>query len=180
MNSNELGLIAPSLPMALLLAVTGLTAVLTLWAMLRTRHRAGAFVIGSAWLRYIMQALHTVTYKPVVAGMSANAVGSIGLFLIGLLTINWRHLALRLLTPFYVLIAIAMASALANGDIGPSLITVLTKYGYLIVVTLSVFGAMRSAQGGDSFLVSLLWAFAPVAVFQLLSIVLGVSKATER
>jgi hypothetical protein len=179
MNSNELGVAAPSLPVPLLLAVGALSAVLILWMMVRTRHRAGAFVVGSAWLRYMMQAFHTVTYKPLAAGMSANAVASIGLFLIGLLNINWRHLGLRLLIPFYALIAIAVVSAVANGDIGPGLITVLTKYGYLIVITLSVFGAMRSAKGGDSFLISLLWAFAPVAAFQLLSIALGVSKATE-
>lgn len=179
MNSNELGVSAPSLPAYLLAPVAALSAILILWTMVRMRHRAGAFVIGSAWLRYIMQAFHSITYAPVAAGMSANALGSIGIFMVGLLAIDWRHLALRLMIPFYVMIAIALVSALGNGDIGPGLFTVLTKYGYLIVITLSVFAAMRSAQGGDAFLISLLWAFAPVAVFQLLSIVLGVGKATE-
>ena len=178
MNASELGVASPSLPAYLLYPVAGLSAILILWAMARARHRAGAFVIGSAWLRYVMQAFHTVTYKPVVAGMSANAAASIGIFLVGLLTINWRHLALRLMIPFYVLIAIAVASAVANGDIGPGLVTVLTKYGYLIVIALSVFAAMRSAQGG-AFMTSILWAFAPVLAFQLLSVVFGVSKATE-
>ncbi len=175
---NEVGISAPSLPAYLLYPVAALSAILILWAMARARHRAGAFVIGSAWLRYIMQALHTMTYKPVLAGMSANAAASIGIFLVGLLTINWRHLALRLLTPFYVLIAIAVVSALANGELGPGLITVLTKYGYLIVITLSVFGALRSAQGG-AFMTSILWAFVPVLAFQVLSAVFGVSKQTE-
>lgn len=179
MNSSELGVSAPSLPAYLLFPVAALSAILILWVMVRMRHRAGAFVIGSAWLRFVMQALHSITYQPVVAGMSANAVGSIGIFLVGLLAIDWRHLALRLMIPFYVMIAIAVVSALGNGDIGPGLVTVLTKYGYLIVITLSVFAAMRSAQGGDAFLISLLWAFAPVAAFQLLSIVFGVGKATE-
>jgi hypothetical protein len=179
MNSSELGIPAPSLPAYLLDPVASLSAILILWVMVRARNRAAAFVIGSAWLRYIMQALHAFTYRPVVAGMSANAAASIGIFLIGLLTINWRHLALRMMIPFYVLIAIAVASALANGELGPGLVTALTKYGYLIVVTLSVFGAMRSAQGGGAFMTSMLWAFAPVLLFQALSLALGVSKHTE-
>ena len=178
MNASELGVVAPSLPAYALYPVAALSAILILWVMARARHRAGAFVIGSAWLRYIMQAFHTLTYKPLAAGMSANAVASIGIFLVGLLTINWRHLALRLMIPFYILIAIAVVSAVGNGDIGPGLITVLTKYGYLIVITLSVFGAMRSAQGG-SLMSLILWAFAPALVFQVLSVVLGVSKQTE-
>ena len=178
MNSTELGLSAPSLPGYLLYPVAALSAIFIFWVMARARNRAAAFVIGSAWLRYIMQACHDITYRPLVAGMSANAAGSIVIFLIGLLTINWRHLALRLMMPFYVLIAIAVLSALVNGDLGGGLITVLTKYGYLIVITLSVFGALRAAQG-ETFMNSLLWAFAPVLAFQALSIVAGVSKQTE-
>lgn len=178
MNASELGVAAPSLPAYLLFPVAALSAAIILWAMARARHRAGAFVIGSSWLRYVMQAFHTVTYKPVVAGMSVNAAASIGIFLVGLLTINWRHLALRLMIPFYVLIAIAVASAVGNGEIGPGLITVLTKYGYLIVITLSVFSAMRSAHGG-ALMTTILWAFAPVLIFQALSVVFGVSKQTE-
>ena len=57
MNASELGVASPSLPAYLLYPVAGLSAILILWAMARARHRAGAFVIGSAWLRYIMQAL---------------------------------------------------------------------------------------------------------------------------
>src|SRR5688572_18775787 len=178
MNANELGLFSPSLPGYLLYPVAALSGIFILWVMARTRHRAAAFVIGSAWLRYVMQACHAITYRPVVAGMSMNATASIGIFLIGLMTINWRHLALRVMTPFYLLIAIAVLSALVNGRLDAGLITVLTKYGYLIVVTLSVFAALRSAQGG-AFMDSFLWAFAPVLLFQALSIVFGVSKATE-
>src|SRR5262245_65859004 len=59
MNASELGVAAPSLPAYLLFPVAALSAVLILWAMARARHRAGAFVIGSSWLRYVMQAFHT-------------------------------------------------------------------------------------------------------------------------
>jgi hypothetical protein len=178
MNSNELGLAAPSLPAYLLYPVAALSLLAIIVVMVRTRDRAAAFVIGAGWLRNIMSAFHTITYRPLVAGMSANAVASIGLFLVGLLTIDWRHLALRFMIPFYVLIALAIASAVANGEVGAGLITVLTKFGYLIVITLSVFGAMRRAQAGD-FMTSMLWAFFPVLTYQALSVAFGISKLTE-
>jgi hypothetical protein len=171
-------LFAPPLPLPVILAVAVLTAVFVFLAMIRMRSRPAAFMIGTSWLRFIMQALHTFTYKPLVAGMSANAVASIGVFLIGLCTINLRHLALRFMIPFYVVIGIVIMSTIANGGPFPGVITVLTKFGYLIVVTLSVFGAFRSAKGG-AFMTAMLWAFAPVLLFQGLSVVLGVSKATE-
>ncbi|PZO54461.1 MAG: hypothetical protein DCF16_05160 [Alphaproteobacteria bacterium] len=178
MNSNELALFAPSMPAWALYPVLGLSLVFVVLAMIRMRNRAAAFMIGASWLRLAMQSMHAITYRPLVAGMSANAVGSIALFLVGLLTINWRHLALRFMLPFYVLIAIACVSALANNGPWNGLITVVTKYGFLIVVTLSVYNALQSAKGG-SFMTALLWSFAPVLLLQLLSLALGVAKATE-
>lgn len=178
MNANELGLGAPSLPGYLLYPVALLTGIIVLVTMARMRDRAAAFVIGASWLRYVMSAFHAVTYRPFVAGMSMNAAASIGVFLVGLMCINWRHLALKLLVPFYMLIAIAVASAIANRQIGPGLVTVVTKYGYLIVIMLAVYSAMKRSKDG-SFMTALLWSFAPLLLFQALSIVFGISKSTE-
>lgn len=178
MISNELGLQSPSLPAFLLYPVALLSILIILFVMARTRSRAASFVIGAAWLRYIMSAFHTFTYRPLVAGMSANALASMGTFAVGLLCINWRHLALRFLLPFYVLIALAVVSAIANGGFTSGLVTVITKHGYLIVIILCVFSAMRRMQDGD-FMTALLWAFFPPLVFQGLSIAFGVGKLTE-
>jgi hypothetical protein len=176
---NELGIMpAPSLPGWVLYPIAVLSALVIIVVMTRSGSRAGSFVIGAVWLRNVMQAMHTVTYRPLMAGMSANAVVSILLVGIGFLSINWRHLALRFMIPFYLLVALAIASAVANGNIGPGLITVLSKFGYLIVITLSVYGAMKKSEDG-SFMTSMLWAFAPVFLYQVFSIVLGVSKHTE-
>ena len=81
MISNELGLHSPSLPAYLLYPVALLSLLIILFVMARTRDRSAAFLIGAAWLRYIMSAFHTITYRPLAAGMSANALASIGLFL---------------------------------------------------------------------------------------------------
>lgn len=176
---NELGILpAPTLPGYILYPIAALSFFGIIAVMARSGNRAAAYMIGTVWLRYIMQALHTVTYRPLVAGMSANAVTSILVFLGGLLAVDWRHLGLRFLLPFYALIALAIASALANGELSTGLIQVLTKHGYLIVVILSVFSAMRRAKDG-AFMESLLWAFVPVLLFQALSVAMGISKHTE-
>jgi O-Antigen ligase len=168
---------APSLPAWMLYSVLFATALVILFVMARARSRQGAFVIGAAWLRYVMQGFHTITYNG-VAGMTFNAMGSMATFAIGLLVINWRHLMLRFLLPFYVLIALAIVSALANDGITPDVINVVVKHGYLIVMVLSVFGAMRKAKSGD-FMTALLWAFLPTVLWQILSVVFNIAKATE-
>jgi hypothetical protein len=175
---NELGLPAPSLPAYLLYPVALLSLLIILFVMARRRDRSAVFLLGAFWLRYVMSAFHTITYRPLAAGMSANALASILLFLIGLTTINWRHLMLRFLLPFYMLIVLAVVSAITNGGVTPGLVQVITKHGYLIVVILSVFGAMRRAKSGD-FMTSLLWTFFPVLLYQALSVVFDIGKHTE-
>lgn len=174
----ELALSAPSMPGYLLYPVVGLSAIIIFYVLARVRDRAAAFVIGATWLRNVMSAFHAVTYRPLVAGMSGNAVASIAVFLIGLMSINWRHLALKFLMPVYVVIGIALVSAVINGNVGGGLITVVTKFGYFIVIMLSVYGAMSRAKNG-AFLSSMLWAFLPVLLLQGLSVVFDVSKRTE-
>ncbi|MEZ5971655.1 MAG: O-antigen ligase family protein [Hyphomonadaceae bacterium] len=178
MISNELGATAPSLPAYLLYPIALLSLVIILFVMARTRDRSAGFVIGASWLRYVMSAFHTITFRPLVAGMSANALASMGLFIVGLMNINLRHLQLRYLLPFYVLIALAVVSALANDGFTPGLVTVITKHGYLIVIVLATYGAMSRGRGGD-FMTAMLWTFFPVLIWQMLSVVLGYGKMTE-
>ncbi len=178
MMSNELGAGSPTLPAYFLYPVALLSLLIILLVMARVRDRAGAFVIGAAWLRYVMSAFHQITYRPLAAGMSANALASIGLFIIGLMNINLRHLTLRFLMPFYVLIALAIISAFGNGGFTSGLITVITKHGYLIVIILATYGAMTRGRGGD-FMSAILWSFLPVFIWQFISIAFGYGKLTE-
>ena len=176
--SNELGLASPALPAYFLYPVALLSLLIIVFVMARVRDRAGAFVIGASWLRYVMSAFHTITYRPLAAGMSANALASMGLVIVGLMNINLRHLQLRFLLPFYVLMALAIVSALANGGLTAGLVTVLSKHAYLVVIILSVYGAMTRARGGD-FMASMLWSFLPVFIWQVISIAFGYGKMTE-
>ena len=62
--SNELGLASPALPAYFLYPVALLSLLIIVFVMARVRDRAGAFVIGASWLRYVMSAFHTITYRP--------------------------------------------------------------------------------------------------------------------
>lgn len=166
------------LPMPVIAAVALLTAVLTVLAMARAKARAAMYVIGIAWLRYIMQAFHTITYQPLAAGVSINAVGTIGFFIAGLAVINWRNLALKIMTPFYVLIGVAFTSMLMNGGELSQIVEGLTKYGFLVVVTLATYAGLRNTPDG-AFMRLLLWTFVPVVVLQIISLALGIGKTAE-
>ena len=62
MISNELGAQSPALPAYLLYPVALLSLLIIVFVMTRMRDRAGAFVLGAAWLRYVMSAFHTITF----------------------------------------------------------------------------------------------------------------------
>jgi hypothetical protein len=172
----EVPQIAPSLPTPILLVVAALTGIIVLLALVRLRDKANSFVIGATWLRNVMSAFHATTFKPAVAGMSLNALGSIAVFLLGLVLVRRRHFLLRPLIPIYPLIAIAIVSGVLNQQYS-GLITVVTKYGYLIVMMLAVYEAL--SRWPDRFMPSLLWAFAPPLIYQAFSVVLDVAKRTE-
>ncbi len=164
--------------MPLIAVVALLTAVLTVLAMVRAKTRAAIYVIGISWIRYIMQAFHTITYQPLAAGVSINAVGTIGFFLVGLTVINWRNLALKMMTPFYIMIAVAFTSMVMNGGELSLMIEGLTKYGFLVVVTLATYSGLRQSKDG-AFMRLLLWTFVPVVLLQIASIGLGIGKSSE-
>jgi hypothetical protein len=164
--------------MPLIAAVAVLTAVLAVLAMARAKARGAVYVIGVTWLRHIMQAFHTITYQPLAAGVSLNAAGTIGFFVAGLAIINWRNLALRAMTPFYILIAVALASIALNGGEPSDMLEGLTKYGFLVVVTLATYSGLRNTADG-AFMRLMLWTFAPIILLQAASIVLNVGKTAE-
>ncbi|MGN6270916.1 MAG: O-antigen ligase family protein [Sphingomonas sp.] len=168
---------APSFPIPILIGVTLLLAGLVILAARRVEGRAARFVILGIWLRYIMSVFHVVTYRQAFAGLSWNALGSIAITGIGLLVILPRHLTFKSLLPVYAIVVLSLFSAALNHDI-PAAIDNVVKYGYFCVLMIAVYEALR-VNGADRFFPSFLAAFAPLLVFQLLSIVTGVVKASE-
>lgn len=168
---------APSFPLIVLLLVSALMAVPMIGALRRVEGRAARFVIAALWLRYIMSVFHTVTFDRAVAGLSWNAIGSIAITVAGLIVIQPRHLLIKALLPVYAIIILVLMSAAANAGVMTALNTVV-KYAYFIAVMVAVYEALRT-NGTARFFPALLWAFAPLLVFQLLSIATGMVKASE-
>ncbi len=176
MDGSDLGG-APSLPLPLLLLVAVLMAAPMVLALKKVQGPPARFVILAIWLRYIMSAFHEITFSPVIAGLSLNALGSVAVAGIGLLLLNPRHLLFKPLMPVYALILLSLTSAAANDGLFTAL-NAAVKHVYFLVLMVAVYRALLE-NGGTRFFSPLLWAFAPLVVFQLLSIGLGAVKASE-
>ncbi len=168
---------APSLPLPVLALVTLLMAFPMVLALKKVRGYPARFVILAIWLRYIMSAFHEITFSPAIAGLSWNAIGSVAIAGTGLLLVTPRHYLLKPLIPVYALILLSLISAAANDGIFTAL-NAAVKHIYFMVLMIAIYRALLE-NGGARFFTPLLWAFAPLAVFQLLSIGLGAVKASE-
>src|SRR3546814_20459184 len=97
------------------------------------RCRPGRFLIAARWSRYRCGAYHVYMFKPLAAGLSGNALVSVAIVAVGLLVIRARHLAVAVLMPIYLLIALVLLSGGANGDMAGA-IGVAVKYAYVIEI----------------------------------------------
>lgn len=176
---NEGGLAyGPSFGLGVLIPVTLLLLVPLVIAVRRAGSLAAAFVIVALWLRYIAGAYHLYMFKPLVAGFSGNAALSIGLTLFGLaFVVRPANFGIKWVMPIYLVAALVLLSAALNGDIAGG-INVAVKYAYLLVITISVFQAMRRDNAGR-WIGWAMVAFLPLLVFQALSVVLHLPKGSE-
>src|SRR3546814_19070946 len=79
--------------------------------------------------------------------------------------------------PIYLLIALVLLSGGANGDMAGA-IGVAVKYAYVIVVLIAAFEALRQ-DSKEEVMSLLIWAFAPLLLFQWLSLGLNLPKGSE-
>jgi hypothetical protein len=177
MNATDAFNIAPSLPGWLLYPSTLMLFVLLCVVIYRSRVRQEAFAIFVPWFRYVVSTYHTITFQSAVAGLSWNALGSSGIFLLGLLVVKPRDFALKLLFPCYCLMGVILLSGLANRDIGGT-IDAIVKLGFFLVLSLSFYEALGKV-GEKRATARMLWSFVPPLLFQVLSVVFGIAKATE-
>lgn len=165
------------LPLPALAVATAAFLVILIIALRQTQNRPHRFVIFAVWARFLMSAYHAFTYKKIAAGLSPNALGSIGILGVGLLIVNKRLLVTLPLASIYLMMGVVGVSGLVNGTFG-GLITVATKMAYLLVIIVGLYEAL-ARSGERKTLAPLVWAFIPLLVCQALSVALGVVKATE-
>lgn len=168
----------PAFGLGVLLPVTALLLVPLVIAARRAGSMAGAFVVVALWLRYIAGAYHLYMFKPFAAGLSGNALLSIGVTGFGLLfVVRPANLALKWLLPVYALVALALVSAALNGDPAGG-INAGVKYAYMTVIIVAVFQALR-IDPAARFLSWAMVSFLPLLVFQALSLALHLPKGSE-
>lgn len=172
----ELAQASPQLPPQALYPATALLFILLLRAMNKTPHASGKLLLAVVWLRFVMQAFHEITFTS-VGGMSINAMGSAGVCIVGGIILFRRLSELGRLPILVSLVGVIALSGMVNGAMMPTIETIV-KWGYFAVVFLAVQDCMR--RDGDARILGLLlWSFAPPLLYQLLSVGMGVGKATE-
>ena len=164
----------PSFGLHILAPVTFVLLVATIIAARKIGSWQARFVLFALWARYLFGAYHVYMFKPLAAGLSGNAFASITIAGLGLLAVRLRHLLLTALLPIYLLMALVLLSGILNGD-PTGAVGVAIKYAYLAAVMVATFEALRQDEEGKV-MPWLLWAFAPLLLFQWLSVALNMPK----
>jgi hypothetical protein len=125
----------------------------------------------------MLSSFHVYTFREVVGSMSLTALGSASLFVLGLVLLPLRSIFARAPLAVYAVIFAIALSALANGSV-ISAFEPITKYGLFLMIAVHCF---RALQAGEErrFGFALLLSFAPLLVFQCLSVLLAAPKSTE-
>jgi hypothetical protein len=174
----DMGLdLGKSMPPWLLYPASLIAVVALAYPFYRVRDVISRFALFALCFRYLASAHHDITFTPSPIGLSWNALGSSGVFLLGLLLIKSRHLLLKPLIPVYFMIGIVVLSGVANHDI-PGIVDVVVKFGYLGIITISVYEGLN-ALGERRMMNLLLWSALIPLLFQFLSIIFHIAKASE-
>jgi hypothetical protein len=165
------------LPAAALYPTTALAVLMLGYALTRTQHFTGRFLIFIVWLRFMMQVFPGLTHPPNFAGFSLNAWASLAVCGIGALVVSHRLRVIGRLPIVLSLMGMIVLSGLINGAYA-GIVETLLKWGYFFIVALCLYDCIQR-DGDARILGPLLWAFAPPLMLQAASIALGVGKASE-
>lgn len=166
----------PTFPVPVVMGVF-LTLLIPTWIIaFRFKDTPTRFLIAAIWLRYLMSAFHQYTYAPIAGGLSLNALASIMVTAVGFIIIDKRLLKLRALGGVYLVVTALVASAIINGR--AEAVVSLTKWGYLIALTIAAYEALRR-HGSATLFSALLIVFFPPLALQALSVLLGMGKGSE-
>jgi hypothetical protein len=175
MNSTN-DLAGPSLPNWFLLPATGIFALLTFYFILRTRGRAGRFLMFACWLRFTLSSLHEFTYNDVIPGVKWVAAGSIAILAIGFLLLEKRRFLAPPFYPVALICGLMLLSSVLNG-VPVTAFEPITRFFTFVLIAVALWQALET--GGSSILRRLLLVFIQPLTYQVASIVLGIPKSGE-
>lgn len=174
---EDLAHAGPTLPLYASLPLALLFSALVLLLLSRTGSNAARFLIFAAWLRYLLSAFHTFSFSASPAGMSWNALASIGVVGLGLLIVRRRPVLQPVLLPLYPLFGLLIFSGMYSGQMS-GLIGTFAKYGYFAIFIVATIDALEDI-GAERLFRLLLVPLAIPLLFQIASVALGVVKAGE-
>lgn len=166
-----------TLPLWIQLPASAILVVVLLLALRMVSSWNARFVIFACWLRFMLSAFHVYTFPKVAAGLSLNALGSAGLFALGLLLLPRALLLSKAIMSAYLVLAVIGVSAFANGVVMNAFEPVM-KLGLFIVLALNCYQALRTDNEG-AFGIATVLSFSPLIIFQALSLLLGIAKTDE-
>jgi len=138
---------------------------------------ATRFLCLAVWLRLTLGAFADYTAPNLAAGLSINAISTIGVIGAGWLLMEHRLLALRALAPVYFYLSVCIVSGVLNGGV-TVLVPVLLNWAYMLMLALLLYGAV-TRHGCDRVLRLLFPAFALPVALGLLSFLLGFGQVAE-
>jgi hypothetical protein len=167
---------SPPLPAWALFPTAAVLAVAIFYVLLRTRTWPEQYLIFACWFRYMVAAFREYTFKEVGGGLSIIALSSIGIVVLGFLTLDKRRLFIWPFFPVVIICVLMLVSGFVNhnptGGIEP-----VVRNAFFVVVAVAFWQAVDTA--GPRAITRLLWVFATPIALQVLSIALHVTKAGE-
>ena len=141
-----------------------------------SRYRDGALAVlcFALWLRYFSSAFHDITYSPVAAGLTLNALLSLATVGLCAFFIDLRSLLSRFSLAIYPIVIATAVSGALNGMVKEA-IEPLTKWAYFLMIALLARDTMKRHGPGAVFRLSSIALLTPV-ILQYVSIALNNPK----
>jgi hypothetical protein len=173
---SDLEAVNGTLPLWVQLPASALLVVVLILALRFVTTVNARFVVFACWLRFMLSAYHVYTFPKVLLGtLSVNALGSAGLFALGLLLLPRTLLLSKAIMSAYAVLFVIVLSAFANGAYKQAFEPIV-KFGLFIVIALNCYQALRT-DDERRFGIATLLSFSPLLVFQALSLMLNISKS---
>lgn len=174
METQTLG---PSMPLYAL-APTVLAVIVALLLLARRLPTpATRFLVLSVGMRPLLGSMHQITFSSSPVGLSWNALASVMVFVVGLITLRRRSLSWLIWTPLVPILLVSGLSGLLNGQVA-GFASFLIKFGYMAVLATATVEAIEDI-GFDQTMKSLIPPLLTPLLFQLVGLPLGVVKAGE-
>jgi len=147
------------------------------YSLAKCKEPSSRFLLIVIWSRFVLSAFHNVTFVKILPGLSINSLSSVIVVAVGLIMIKRSsiyNLSTFFMAPYLLFL---IASATINGQILSSLDDVI-KILYLIIIISHLY-KITIREDYVKFSNYVIYSFSPLIIYQALSVILGIRKASE-